>query len=557
MPLSEFFRLARGNLELTKQKEAAGSTDLPTIPNNQLADLSLGNDQISVQGHSAKDGSTSSSHNEQFNNSNFQNSVLSNTTNSILERVEVFDDFPTFVSSVGVGIGKDDDMTPWLSYSIHDSLQKDHSNPLTELPLFTLNDTLKRNSSFDKINSLDLMISSATSISSDMRSRSAHIQSFPFKSGSEIISTGNTGTTKSRALVLPSIRVQKQDSGIESSNTTFVNFSHSRPSSNDRPTYIRSTLATLVTNPSDMTNDISTPDQPTLRPLNDRPKPAATMPLEGSGTAEKSEALHRENAVKGKRVIEPIVAFISVSSESSVDGISDNPSQSLKRKSRESDEHEGLIEDLQDEFAGAGKSGPTKGSKRGRVAEVHNLSERRRRDKINEKMRALQELIPNCNKVDKASMLDEAIEYTKTLQLQLQITSMGAGLCVSPMMLTPQMQQMQDTQMPLFAPMGMGFGLGLDPMAHVPLLQGAYLPGPSFQPVAWPWSFQPMVGPSFSSLGHTFQGLSLAPCVNTSRGDAEASGAEKPKVIQYQPTVNGSKESNLAVKHDRSADTNS
>lgn len=63
------------------------------------------------------------------------------------------------------------------------------------------------------------------------------------------------------------------------------------------------------------------------------------------------------------------------------------------------------------------------GSKRSRAAEVHNLSERvsntyllslitlitfvsifisckqRRRDRINEKMRALQELIPNCNKV--------------------------------------------------------------------------------------------------------------------------------------------------------------
>ncbi|ONK79580.1 uncharacterized protein A4U43_C01F7820 [Asparagus officinalis] len=60
---------------------------------------------------------------------------------------------------------------------------------------------------------------------------------------------------------------------------------------------------------------------------------------------------------------------------------------------------------------------------RTRAAEVHNLSERRRRDKINEKMKALQELIPRCNKSDKASMLDDAIEYLKSLQLQVQMLS--------------------------------------------------------------------------------------------------------------------------------------
>nr|AFK46721.1 unknown [Medicago truncatula] len=65
-----------------------------------------------------------------------------------------------------------------------------------------------------------------------------------------------------------------------------------------------------------------------------------------------------------------------------------------------------------------------------RNAKVHNLSERKRRDKINEKIRALKELIPNCNKMDKASMLDDAIDYLKTLKLQLQIMSMGRALCM-------------------------------------------------------------------------------------------------------------------------------
>lgn len=71
-------------------------------------------------------------------------------------------------------------------------------------------------------------------------------------------------------------------------------------------------------------------------------------------------------------------------------------------------------------------------SKRTRAAEVHNLSEKRRRSRINEKMKALQKLIPNSNKTDKASMLDEVIEYLKQLQLQVQMLSMRNGLSLHP-----------------------------------------------------------------------------------------------------------------------------
>ncbi|XP_010432082.1 PREDICTED: transcription factor SPATULA-like isoform X3 [Camelina sativa] len=74
-------------------------------------------------------------------------------------------------------------------------------------------------------------------------------------------------------------------------------------------------------------------------------------------------------------------------------------------------------------------------SKRCRAAEVHNLSEKRRRSRINEKMKALQSLIPNSNKTDKASMLDEAIEYLKQLQLQVQMLTMRNGINLHPLCL--------------------------------------------------------------------------------------------------------------------------
>ncbi|KAG5004095.1 hypothetical protein JHK86_028234 [Glycine max] len=105
------------------------------------------------------------------------------------------------------------------------------------------------------------------------------------------------------------------------------------------------------------------------------------------------------------------------------------------------------------------------GVKRSRNAEVHNLCERKRRDKINKRMRILKELIPNCNKTDKASMLDDAIEYLKTLKLQLQMMSMGAGFCMPFMMLPNAAHHMMNT--PHLHQL-MGLGMGFRPGTAMP-----------------------------------------------------------------------------------------
>ncbi|XP_064953504.1 transcription factor PIF1-like [Musa acuminata AAA Group] len=98
-----------------------------------------------------------------------------------------------------------------------------------------------------------------------------------------------------------------------------------------------------------------------------------------------------------------------------------------------------------------------------RAAEIHNLSERRRRDRINAKMKALQELIPRCNKSDKASTLDEAIEYMKSLQLQVQMMSMGCnpGAVMFPGVQTYMPPMGMGMHMGLGMGMGMGMGLGM------------------------------------------------------------------------------------------------
>ncbi|CAH8386356.1 unnamed protein product [Eruca vesicaria subsp. sativa] len=48
-----------------------------------------------------------------------------------------------------------------------------------------------------------------------------------------------------------------------------------------------------------------------------------------------------------------------------------------------------------------------------------------RRERIAERMKSLQELVPNTNKTDKASMLDEIIEYVRFLQLQVKVLSVS------------------------------------------------------------------------------------------------------------------------------------
>ncbi|KAH9560844.1 hypothetical protein CY35_06G129100 [Sphagnum magellanicum] len=53
-----------------------------------------------------------------------------------------------------------------------------------------------------------------------------------------------------------------------------------------------------------------------------------------------------------------------------------------------------------------------------RTADVHNLSEPPRRDRIDEKMIPVQQFIPNSSKTDIASMLHKAIEYIMYLALQ-------------------------------------------------------------------------------------------------------------------------------------------
>ncbi|CAK7337972.1 unnamed protein product [Dovyalis caffra] len=109
--------------------------------------------------------------------------------------------------------------------------------------------------------------------------------------------------------------------------------------------------------------------------------------------------------------------------------------------------------------------------KRIRSADMHNIYERRRRDQINEKLRNLQKLLPNCRKHDRVSMLEDAVEHIKALKLQVKMMCRGGGAILwqtpssLPQVGIPNMQVPQFSQ---FAPIKpfLGMGMGMFGMCH-------------------------------------------------------------------------------------------
>ncbi|KAL4567183.1 hypothetical protein LXL04_022758 [Taraxacum kok-saghyz] len=203
------------------------------------------------------------------------------------------------------------------------------------------------------------------------------------------------------------------------------------------------------------------------------------------------ESCEREFGVK---------AFTSTSNGSPENTISGKRST----QSTSPDEHDSVgqskrqkVSGVEEKKKGKGKGKP---SERSRAAAIHNQSERKRRDKINQKMKTLQKLVPNANKTDKASMLDEVIEYVK--QLQAQIHMMGR-MNMSPMMMPLAMQQQQQQlQMAMMNPIGMGIGMGMGMpgvmdlnsiggnRSNIPGMPPMFQPSAFMQPTMASWDMQ-------------------------------------------------------------------
>ncbi|KAF3944393.1 hypothetical protein CMV_029140 [Castanea mollissima] len=631
MPLSELYRMAKGKLESTREKNTACSNDLSFLPENDLFELVWENGQILKQGQSSRARKSPTRNSFQSHclpsyTSKIRDKDIGNGSNSKMGKFggmeSVLNEIPMSVPSDEIDLSQDDDIMPWLNYPIDDSLQHEYcSELLPELSGVTVNELSNQNNlaSIDKRSSCNLVyrdchtnsvndvvslgqgnVSKVSSVVIGEATRPRTTPLYPsssqqcqtsFSSLRSRITDGagnNTSSVMHRAVcgdstqvasaagVFPTIKMQKKDQMSSNNNSNLMNFSHfSRPaalvkanlqnmglmvgsdlSSMERITSKDKGSAASIKHPPESThiNSISglqkessshcqplaapAPSKVDLKPSEDKPveetvaskQSEAVCPDEASRNDKISNQVFSESVTKGlpdaEKTTEPVVASSSACSGNSVERASDDPTHNLKRKFRDTEESEYHSEDIEEESIGAKKAAPGRagtGSKRSRAAEVHNLSERRRRDRINEKMRALQELIPNCNKVDKASMLDEAIEYLKTLQLQVQIMSMGAGFYMPPMMLPTGMQHMSAPHMAHFSPMGVGMGMGMGmgygmgmpdmnvgpsgyPMIQVPPMQGAHFPGP---PISGHTAMHGMAGSNLQMFGLPGQGLPM------------------------------------------------
>ncbi|KAL6661158.1 hypothetical protein ACP70R_000542 [Stipagrostis hirtigluma subsp. patula] len=102
-------------------------------------------------------------------------------------------------------------------------------------------------------------------------------------------------------------------------------------------------------------------------------------------------------------------------------------------------------------------------ARKGQATNRHSLAERLRREKISERMKLLQDLVPGCSKVTgKAVMLDEIINYVQYLQRQVEFLSMKLAT-VSPALnlniegLLPKNRLIRFPEAPSSAPIGFSF----------------------------------------------------------------------------------------------------
>ncbi|XP_065002485.1 transcription factor bHLH48-like [Musa acuminata AAA Group] len=130
-------------------------------------------------------------------------------------------------------------------------------------------------------------------------------------------------------------------------------------------------------------------------------------------------------------------------------------------------------------------------ARRGQATDSHSLAERARREKINARMKLLQELVPGCSKITgTALVLDEIINHVQSLQRQVEFLSMRLA-AVNPRIDFGGLDSFLSAECgPLATANGRG-GVALDPAlwsSHPVTANGArWLPQPQIRHVdVWP-----------------------------------------------------------------------
>ncbi|CAH9072024.1 unnamed protein product [Cuscuta epithymum] len=513
MALSQFVKF--NQLDFAEQKATSSSADRSSLQESAI-EIVPENGRIVVQGQSAKakSGAAASyilSSKTPMNRENFKGNSSSPRTGRIFLMDSTLDE-----------IGR-------LDYSLNDSLQQDLSSVLVpEVTGLAANELPAQNNR--TCGSNQMAQRSVSKVDSWSYAKAYRPVVRPLVSGNSDIMVSHASNNIDSVLLdsLPGeasagIRMQNP----ERSDPSLLNFSHfTRPvkSRENKEKVMNVNWICLANVAAAETCSTSKKETCLLNQLKLRhAKIQATakthndvFPIKEPNTSFRDGVMNNHNpyGVLGRdRAIEAGAACSSMCSGNSPKKNSNDRSNLLKRK---------FHEDIEDECTSVNTMAPGRGGTGLKRSREHNFSDRR--EKIDEKMLALQDLIPNCNKMDKASMLDEAIEYLKTLQLQLQIMSMGTGFCMPQMMYPVGMPASQMQHFPLFGlgmGMTMGFGMrmqsmnGVSPVCPFPIphMQQAQMspspfsgPGdcPSFghPPSSSPTTFPPIVASNFPTFGH-------------------------------------------------------
>ncbi|XP_009598406.1 transcription factor bHLH84-like [Nicotiana tomentosiformis] len=152
-----------------------------------------------------------------------------------------------------------------------------------------------------------------------------------------------------------------------------------------------------------------------------------------SESSKKRSRLPAHDVPKSKRSVKPKKNMKSIADDEI--GNKENNSNVLHRQSSFSccSEDESNVSNY--ELYGLASSDNSKGvsaplnsngksrASRGSATDPQSLYARKRRERINERLRILQSLVPNGTKVDISTMLEEAVQYVKFLQLQIKLLS--------------------------------------------------------------------------------------------------------------------------------------
>ncbi|KAK4378500.1 hypothetical protein RND71_000362 [Anisodus tanguticus] len=155
---------------------------------------------------------------------------------------------------------------------------------------------------------------------------------------------------------------------------------------------------------------------------------------EQSKSSKKRSRSSPDHVPKSKRSVKPKKNMKSIAADEEA-GIKENNNNVLHRQSSFSccSEDESNVSSY--DLYGLASSDNSKGvsaplcsngksrANRGSATDPQSLYARKRRERINERLRILQSLVPNGTKVDISTMLEEAVQYVKFLQLQIKLLS--------------------------------------------------------------------------------------------------------------------------------------